>query len=149
MRVCEHCGTTQYRTITPGRATDTARRVGSPIEAYAVVKRRLQSAETERLLCILLDSQNAMIGTVRTVSIGSLNTTRSHPREIFRAAIVANAAAIIIAHNHPSGSLEPSRDDVEFTQAISKAGELLGIPLYDHLIVSRRGFISLKERGHM
>ncbi len=81
------------------------------------------------------------------VSIGSLNTTRTHPREVLQPAIVNSALAFILVHNHPSGSLDPSRDDVEFTRTMARAGDLMGISLYDHIIVSRRGFVSMKERG--
>jgi DNA repair protein RadC len=64
-------------------------------------------------------------------------------------AVLHSALAFILVHNHPSGSLEPSRDDLEFTRSMARAGELMGINLYDHLIVSRRGYVSLRERGLM
>jgi DNA repair protein RadC len=120
-------------------------RVGSPAEAYALVQ-DLKAARKEHLVALYLDAQNRLI-LRETVSIGSLNTTRTHPREVLQPAIVHSALAFILVHNHPSGSLDPSRDDVEFTRAMARAGELIGISLYDHLIVSRRGFVSLKERG--
>ncbi|MFQ5878430.1 MAG: DNA repair protein RadC [Acidobacteriota bacterium] len=120
-------------------------RVGSPTEAFALV-RDLKSARREHLVALYLDAQNRLI-VRETVSIGSLNTTRTHPREVLQPAIVHSALAFVLVHNHPSGSLEPSHDDVEFTRAMARAGELIGVSLYDHLIVSRRGFVSLKERG--
>ena len=120
-------------------------RVGSPAEAYALV-RDLKRARKEHLVSLYLDAQNRLICR-ETVSIGSLNTTRTHPREVLQPAIVNSALAFILVHNHPSGSLDPSRDDVEFTRTMARAGELMGISLYDHLIVSQRGFVSLKERG--
>ena len=120
-------------------------RVGSPSEAYALV-RDLKRARKEHLVSLYLDAQNRLICR-ETVSIGSLNTTRTHPREVLQPAIVNCALAFILVHNHPSGSLDPSRDDVEFTRTMARAGELMGISLYDHLIVSQRGFVSLKERG--
>jgi DNA repair protein RadC len=120
-------------------------RVSSPGEAYALV-RDLKGARKEHLVALYLDAQNRLIAR-ETVSIGSLNTTRTHPREVLQPAIVNSALAFILVHNHPSGSLDPSRDDVEFTRTIARAGELMGISLYDHLIVSRRGFVSLKEKG--
>jgi DNA repair protein RadC len=120
-------------------------RVSSPAEAYALV-RDLKKARKEHLVALYLDAQNRLI-TRETVSVGSLNTTRTHPREVLQPAIVNSALAFILVHNHPSGSLDPSRDDVEFTRTMARAGELMGINLYDHLIVSRRGFVSLKERG--
>ncbi len=120
-------------------------RVGSPAEAYALV-RDLKLARKEHLVALYLDAQNRLIRR-ETVSIGSLNTTRTHPREVLQPAIANSALAFILVHNHPSGSLDPSRDDVEFTRTMLRAGELMGIALYDHLIVSRRGYVSLKEKG--
>lgn len=120
-------------------------RVGSPAEAYALV-RDLRRARKEHLVALYVDAQNRLIAK-ETVSIGSLNTTRTHPREVLQPAIVHSALAFILVHNHPSGSLDPSRDDVEFTRTIARAGELMGISLYDHLIVSSRGYVSLRERG--
>jgi DNA repair protein RadC len=122
-------------------------RVGSPAEAYALV-RDLKGARKEHLVALYLDAQNRLI-LKETVSIGSLNTTRTHPREVLQPAVVHSALAFVLVHNHPSGSLDPSRDDVEFTRAMQRAGELMGVSLYDHIIVSRRGYISLKERGLM
>lgn len=120
-------------------------RVSSPAEAYTLV-RDLRKARKEHLIALYLDAQNRLICR-ETVSIGSLNTTRTHPREVLQPAIANSALAFILVHNHPSGSLDPSRDDVEFTRTMARAGDLMGISLYDHLIVSRRGFVSLKERG--
>ena len=122
-----------------------APQVSSPSQAYAQV-RDLKTARKEHLVALYLDAQNRLIDR-ETISIGSLNTTRSHPREVLQPAIVHSALAFILVHNHPSGSLEPSRDDVEFTRAMARAGELIGVNLYDHLIVSRRGYVSLRERG--
>jgi DNA repair protein RadC len=94
----------------------------------------------------MLDPQNTVVGC-EEVSKGSLNTTRTHPREIYKSALLANALGIILGHNHPSGCLEPSPEDVEFTQAVSRAGELIGVELYDHVIVTDEGYTSLRERG--
>jgi DNA repair protein RadC len=122
-------------------------RVGTPAEAYALV-RDLKGARKEHLVALYLDAQNRLL-LKETVSIGSLNTTRTHPREVLQPAVAHSALAFVLVHNHPSGSLDPSRDDVEFTRTMQRAGELMGISLYDHLIVSRRGYVSLKERGLM
>ena len=112
---------------------------------YAQV-RDLGPLKKEHLVGLYLDSQNHLLAR-ETISVGSLNTTRTHPREILKPAIEALALGFILVHNHPSGTLVPSSDDIEFTRAIAKAGELMGIPLYDHVIVSREGFVSLKEKG--
>jgi DNA repair protein RadC len=120
-------------------------RVSSPREAYELV-RDLKRARKEHLVALYLDAQNHLIQR-ETISIGALNTTRTHPREILQPAILHSALAFVLVHNHPSGSLEPSRDDLDFTRSIARAAELIGVGLTDHLIVSPRGFVSLKERG--
>ncbi len=119
--------------------------LSSPREAYAQI-RDLKRARKEHLVALYLDAQNHLISR-ETISIGSLNTTRTHPREILQPAIAVSALGFILAHNHPSGSLTPSQDDVDFTRAIKRASEIIGIGLYDHLIVSGKGFVSLKEKG--
>jgi DNA repair protein RadC len=120
-------------------------RVSSPREAYDLV-RDLKRARREHLVALYLDAQNFLIQR-ETITIGSLNTTRTHPREILQPAILHSALSFVLVHNHPSGSLEPSRDDLDFTRSIARASELMGIGLADHLIVSPRGYVSLKERG--
>jgi len=144
-KACQMAATFELgrRLLVPSIADEP--RVSSPAEAYALV-RDLKKARKEHLVALYLDAQNRLIAR-ETVSVGSLNTTRTHPREVLQPAIVNSALAFILVHNHPSGSLDPSRDDVEFTRTMARAGELMGINLYDHLIVSRRGFVSLKERG--
>jgi len=119
--------------------------ISSPREAYHQVK-DLRKARKEHLVALYLDAQNHMICR-ETVSIGSLNTTRTHPREILQPAISCSALGFILVHNHPSGSLRPSQDDIDFTRAVKRASEIIGIGLYDHLIVSEQGFLSLKEEG--
>ncbi|ANM32027.1 hypothetical protein ABI59_02145 [Acidobacteria bacterium Mor1] len=118
-----------------------------PARVFEQVK-GLCTARKEQLVGLYLDAQNGLIHR-ETLSVGSLNTTRTHPREILFPAIEHLAAGFILVHNHPSGSLEPSGEDLDFTEGARRAGELLGIPLLDHLIVSRRGYVSLRERGLM
>jgi len=119
--------------------------LSGPREAYAQVK-DLRRARKEHLVALYLDSQNRLLAR-ETIAIGSLNTTRTHPREILQPAIACSALGFILVHNHPSGSPTPSQDDVDFTRAIKRACEIIGIGLYDHLIVSANGFVSLKEKG--
>jgi DNA repair protein RadC len=126
-------------------ARDERPRVSKPKDAFLQV-RDLGRARKEHLVGIYLDAQNGVLKR-ETISVGSLNTTRTHPREILYPAIVHLALGFILAHNHPSGCLEPSDEDVEFTRAVHRAGELMGIELHDHLIVTRGGYTSLKERG--
>ena len=120
-------------------------KLSRPSQAFQQV-RRLGRARKEHLVGLYLDSQNGLLHR-ETISIGSLNTTRTHPREILFPAIAHLALGFILAHNHPSGCSEPSTEDVEFTRAIRRAGELMGIELYDHLIVAGDGYTSLRERG--
>jgi DNA repair protein RadC len=108
--------------------------------------RNLGRAKKEHLVGLYLDSQNGLLRR-ETISVGTLNTTRTHPREILYPAVVHLALGFILIHNHPSGILEPSEEDVEFTRAVHRAGELMGIELYDHLIVAGNRYVSLRERG--
>ncbi|MFZ2969993.1 MAG: JAB domain-containing protein [Minisyncoccia bacterium] len=81
------------------------------------------------------------------VSVGSLNASIVHPREVFSEAIKNKAASVIFAHNHPSGDTEPSEDDLEITKRLIEAGKILGIEIIDHIIVTKNGFLSFKEKG--
>ena len=126
-------------------SVDEPARLNGPREAFAQV-RELGRSKKEHLVGLYLDAQNGLI-CKETISIGTLNTTRTHPREILYPAVTHLALGFILAHNHPSGCPDPSGEDVEFTQAIRRAGEMMGIELYDHLIVTRDGYTSLRERG--
>lgn len=130
-----------------GEERDDRPRIASPKEAHRQVK-DLGRARKEHLVGLYLDAQNRLVRQ-ETISIGSLNTTRTHPREILHPAVATLALGFILVHNHPSGCLDPSAEDIEFTQAIRRAGELMGIELYDHIIVARGGYTSLRERGVM
>ena len=113
-------------------------------DAYELVKDELVSSDREILLSIMLTTKNHLIG-VETVSIGTLNDASMTPREVFKCAILANSASIILCHNHPSGELIPSPEDIQMTNNIIEAGDLLGILVFDHLIVSVKGFVSLRK----
>lgn len=102
------------------------------------------SKPQEYLVALNLDGRNRAMSK-KTVTIGLIDQSLVHPREIFTDAIKEMAASIILVHNHPSGDLEPSMDDIKTTEKIRKAGELLGIPLLDHIIVSKKGYYSFKE----
>jgi DNA repair protein RadC len=122
-------------------------RLQRPRQVFRQV-RHLARAKKEHLVGLYLDAQNGLLHQ-ETVSIGSLNTTRTHPREILYPAIAHLALGFILVHNHPSGNPDPSPEDLEFTRAVQRAGELMGIELYDHLIVAGSSFTSLRERGLM
>ena len=101
----------------------------------------IKSWSKEVVVVFALDTANRIISR-EVVGIGTLNSSIIHPREIFRTAILRNANSIILSHNHPSGSLDPSREDRVVTERLRKAGELLGIELLDHVIVAESGFYS-------
>jgi DNA repair protein RadC len=127
-------------------STEAARpRLTRPADVFKQV-RHIGSLKKEHLIGLYLDAQNGL-AHMETVSVGSLNTTRTHPREILHPAIVHLALGFILAHNHPSGSLDPSDEDIAFSRAVHRAGEIVGIELYDHLIVTANGYTSLRERG--
>lgn len=124
------------------------RQVKSPEDGYQLLKPFLVDSDREHLMLLTLDTKNQPTA-IHTVSVGTLNSSLVHPREIMKVAILANSASIIIAHNHPSQDPSESREDVEVTRRIAEAGRLLGIDLLDHLIVCEDKFVSLKEKGHL
>ena len=104
--------------------------------------------EQETFGVVTLNGAHEIIG-VHAVTRGLVNRTVVHPREVFRPALADNATAVVIAHNHPSGSTEPSAEDHEVTRRLVEAGKLIGIPVLDHVIISRRGYYSWAERGDL
>ena len=112
----------------------------------ALLTPELASLDRETFLALHLDAKNRLLAR-EVVSLGHLTAALVHPREVFKAAILSNAASIAFAHNHPSGSTEPSREDLELTRRLFKAGELLGIPVLDHVVITSRGYCSIAERG--
>lgn len=123
--------------------------VDNPKSVAAIAAQVIGDSDREHLLAILVDAHGATIA-VNTVGIGTLTASLVHPREVFKAAILAQAASIVLVHNHPSGRPEPSDDDKETTRRLCKAGELMGIPVIDHVILGRDGaFWSMKEHGQV
>lgn len=102
-------------------------------------------AVKEEFCILLLDTKNKVIA-IETISIGTINQSLVHPREVFRSAIMKNSNSIILAHNHPSGDPTPSREDILITERLIKAGEYLGIKILDHLVIGKNKFISLREK---
>jgi DNA repair protein RadC len=118
-----------------------------PIRALPDILARLDDIRTrqqEYLLCMSLDGGQRLIAQ-RIITIGTLDAVLAHPREIFADAIVDRAACIVIAHNHPSGDVQPSKKDVAFTQQLAAAGQLLGISLRDHIVVSKTDYFSFRQ----
>ena len=116
----------------------------NPSAVYELVKDELTQADRETFLSVLLNSQNHLIG-VETVAIGTISHVSLSPSVIFKSAILANAVSVIFCHNHPSGDLIPSQSDIEVTKRFIDVGELLGIKVLDHLIVSTNGYRSIKD----
>ena len=102
--------------------------------------------QKERFYVLGLDTRN-QIKFIDIVSTGTLNYNLVHPREVFRPAIIVGCASLVVAHNHPSGSLEPSDEDIGLTKRLVSGGKLLGIEVIDHVIITKDGFTSLKEKG--
>lgn len=121
-------------------------RVSTPVDAANLLMSEMMFLEQEHLRTILLDTRNRVL-QVPTVYIGSLNTSVVRIGELFRAAIRENAAAMIVAHNHPSGDPAPSPEDIEVTRQLVEAGKLLNIDVLDHIVIGRQRYVSLKERG--
>jgi len=112
----------------------------------AVLGPELVGLDREQFACCHLDAKNRLLSR-ELVSVGHLTTALIQPREVFKAAILANAASVAFAHNHPSGDPAPSRENLELTRRLVRAGELLGTPMLDHVVVARRGHVSIAERG--
>jgi DNA repair protein RadC len=120
--------------------------ITSPEAAAEVLVPELAERDRERCVALLLDTKHRLLESV-TVSVGSIDHTFMAPREVYRDALLANAAALVLAHNHPSGDPEPSHDDEALTRRLARAGELVGIELLDHLVVGGQRWVSLARRG--
>lgn len=121
-------------------------RIEFPSQAYALVRPLLENEKRELLLGILLDLRKRVIA-LPLISAGTLSQTLIHPREIFYLAIRHKAASLILAHNHPSGDPTPSPQDREITKTLVEAGQLMGIPVTDHLILGEGRYVSMRQMG--
>lgn len=129
-----------------GSGSDGRPVLDSPGRVLEQVPQAVRSGKKEHLLAFYVNARSQLIHQ-ETVSIGTLSASLVHPREVFSPAVAHCAAAVIVAHNHPSGDCTPSAEDKDATRRLARAGELLGIPLLDHLVVSATGFFSFKDRG--
>jgi DNA repair protein RadC len=120
--------------------------IDSADAAAAHLRPRLMDKRKEHVVALLLDARHRLI-RVSEIAVGSLSASLVHPRELFKEAVSASAAAVIVAHNHPSGDPEPSAHDLELTGRLVNAGAILGIEVLDHLIVGAEGVVSLAARG--
>jgi DNA repair protein RadC len=124
----------------PGRPV-----ISSPADVERLLRGRIANLDRENFVVMLLNTKNEVIET-STVSVGTLSASLVHPREVFKPAIRASAASVVLAHNHPSGKVEPSREDREVTRRLSEAAGILGVEVLDHVIVGD-GYFSMKEHG--
>ena len=124
------------------------RKIETPFDAFVLLKNFLEDSDREKLLVVCLDTKNQPIN-ICTVSVGTLNSSLVHPREVFKTAILSNSNQIMLAHNHPSGISAPSNEDKAMTSRIKDAGVILGIELIDHIIIGSNEYFSFKENKLM
>src|SRR5215510_11482531 len=124
--------------VREGKMPTYESRIRSSANAYSVLQEFLSDTDREHFVIMMLDQKNQVIG-INTVSIGSLNASIVHPREVYKPAILSNCAALILGHNHPSGDPQPSKEDRAITQRLKEAGALLGISVLDHLVIGADG----------
>lgn len=122
--------------------------IRTPSEAFQVVRGELDFLDREHFMVINLNTRNQVIA-IDTVSVGSLNSSVVHPREVFKLPIKRSAASLILTHNHPSGDVTPSKEDLDVTRRLVDAGRILGMEVLDHLIVGQNNFLSMKEKGYI
>lgn len=120
--------------------------IKSPGDVGALMMEKMRHYDREFFVVLNLNTKNQVIAE-DTVSIGSLNASLVHPRELFKNAIKRSAAALILVHNHPSGDPSPSREDIDVTRRLAEAGKLLGIEILDHVVIGDLKYVSLKEKG--
>jgi DNA repair protein RadC len=120
--------------------------IKTPEDVAGLVLGRLKDKKKEYFLAALLDTRNQLI-KVAEISVGSLDSSVVHPREVFKEAISASAASVIFIHNHPSGDTEASEDDIKLTKRLAEAGEIMGIDVLDHIIIGGKNHNSLKRLG--
>ena len=122
--------------------------VRSPADAAGLVMEDMKHLDREHFRVILLDSKNSVI-SVETVSIGTVNASLVHPREVLKPALEKSATCMILVHNHPTGNVSPSREDILLTRRFEKCGRILGIEVVDHIIIGDGTYTSMKEGGYV
>ncbi len=120
--------------------------VKSPEDVVRLIKTELKDKKKEHFFVILLDTRNQYLGKDK-VSVGSLDTSIVHPREVLKPALSLSAASVILVHNHPSGDPEPSEEDIKLTKRLVEAAEIMGIDVLDHIIIGDKKYLSLKARN--
>lgn len=138
----------KVRLVRDGSQRSSLKTIKKPADVKAILDVFLAGADRENFVVIMLNTKNQVIG-INTVAVGMLASCPVHPREVFKPIILANAAGVILGHNHPSGDPTPSQNDLILTKQLKDAGELLGIPVIDHIIIGDEGrFYSFTEQGH-
>lgn len=125
---------------------DPKRKICSPKDVYAFMYPKYREVKKEKFITLYLDTKNQVLKE-ETISIGSLNASIVHPREVFKVALELSSASIIMVHNHPSGDPSPSREDIMVTEKLVEGGKLLGIDVLDHIIIGDGRYTSLKDEG--
>lgn len=120
-------------------------RITTPSDIADILMLDMTHLKKEHFKIVMLDTKNQIIG-IEDISIGSLNSSIVHPREVYKEAIVRSSASIILVHNHPSGDPTPSKEDIAITRRLAEGGDILGIKVLDHIIIGNNRFLSLKEK---
>ena len=121
--------------------------IKKPLDSLPLIS-YLQKRKKEYFVALFLNSRNQVMH-YEEISIGTLTASLVHPREIFQPAIEKSSSAVILAHNHPSGDATPSKEDIDITKRLKKAGEILGIEVLDHLIITHNNLVSMREKGYV
>lgn len=124
------------------------RRITSAHQVAELAEQEIGDSDREKCLVICMNAKSEPL-KMQIVSIGSLSGSIVHPREVFKIAILSNAYAILLVHNHPSGDTTPSSEDEKITKRLKGAGEIIGIPLIDHVIIGNQSYTSMKELGYL
>ena len=122
------------------------RKICSPKDVYTFMYPKMREQKKEKFITLCLDTKNQVLKE-EVVSIGSLNASIVHPREVFKSALMESSASVIMVHNHPSGDPSPSREDIMVTEKMIEGGKLLGIDVLDHIIIGEGRYVSLKDEG--
>lgn len=133
--------------VREGSSPFALRHLRGSADVYAAFRDECSTADREHFWAVLLNVKHRVIG-IEEVARGSLSCTIVHPREVYKSALLANAAAIVVVHNHPSGDPTPSAEDIEITRRLREVGELIGIRVLDHIIVGDGRYVSFADDGY-
>lgn len=126
----------------------SARRIQSASDGDRLVRQFIEDLDREAMVVVALNAKSEPT-CLQVVSTGSLSASIVHPREVFKVAILSNAYSILLAHNHPSGDITPSQEDISITKRLKNAADIMGVPMLDHIIIGSGNYYSLKENGDL